>query len=235
MFWTWLWGPLGFVLSTPLTVCLVVLARHTDRLKFFEVLLRSSPALSPPERFYQRMLAGDPDEATLQAEQVLKDARVSKYYDEIVLPGLQLALQDAERGLVGGSRLVEIKHSIEAMLENLSEYKDLASDEEAESERTAEVEQPVAPLIPPEWRRQAVLCVAGRSPLDEAASKIMAQLLHSHGIEVTTLTYDDLSRDESLPVLHRRQEPYPQYAVHAAAAAAEISRCADSDRGLDVG
>jgi hypothetical protein len=121
MFWTWLWGPLGFVLSTPLTVCLVVLARHTERLEFLEVLLGNSPALSPPERFYQRMLAGDPDEATLQAEQILKHTRLAKYYDEVALPGLNLALQDAKRGSLDNSRLIEIKHSIEAMLENLSD------------------------------------------------------------------------------------------------------------------
>jgi hypothetical protein len=157
MFWMWLWGPLGFALSTPLTVCLVVLARHTERMKFVEVLLGSSPALSPPERFYQRMLAGDPDEATLQAEHILKNTRLAKYYDEVVLHGLSLALQDAKRGLLDKHRLVEIKHSIEAMLDNLSDYKDVADDER--NKTTAELERSV---IPSEWPRGAVICVSGR-------------------------------------------------------------------------
>jgi predicted PurR-regulated permease PerM len=59
-FWTWLWGPIGLVLATPLTVCLVVLGRHVERLEFLDVMLGDRPALSPPEIFYQRMLAGDP-------------------------------------------------------------------------------------------------------------------------------------------------------------------------------
>ena len=67
-FWTWLWGPVGLLLSTPLTVCLVVVGRHVDQLKFLDILLGDSPALAPEEGFYQRVLAGDPDEAALQAE-----------------------------------------------------------------------------------------------------------------------------------------------------------------------
>ena len=63
IFWTWLWGPIGLILSTPLTLCLVVLGRHFERLEFLDVMLGDRPALSPVESFYQRMLAGDPDEA----------------------------------------------------------------------------------------------------------------------------------------------------------------------------
>ena len=71
-FWTWLWGPIGLILATPLTMCLVVLGRHVERLKFLEVLLGDRPALSPSENAYQRMLAGDPIEATEQAQSFLK-------------------------------------------------------------------------------------------------------------------------------------------------------------------
>ena len=63
-FWTALWGPIGLVLATPLTVCLVVLGRHVERLEFLDVMFGDRPALSPPEIFYQRMLAGDPTEAS---------------------------------------------------------------------------------------------------------------------------------------------------------------------------
>ena len=70
-FWTWLWGPIGLVLATPLTVCLVVVGRHVDRLQFFDVLLGNEPALTPPQLIYQRMLAGDPIEASQQAQTYL--------------------------------------------------------------------------------------------------------------------------------------------------------------------
>src|SRR3546814_12629673 len=62
IFWTWLWGPVGLLLSTPLTVCLVVLGRHVPQFAFLDVLLGSEPVLSPQESLYQRLLAGDQDE-----------------------------------------------------------------------------------------------------------------------------------------------------------------------------
>ncbi len=88
-FWTWLWGPLGLILSTPLTLCLLVLGRHVDRLEFLDVALGDRPALTPVENFYQRMIAGDPDEAQDQAELLLKERPLSAYYDEVALEGMQ--------------------------------------------------------------------------------------------------------------------------------------------------
>jgi hypothetical protein len=71
IFWTWLWGPLGLLLSTPLTVCLVVLGRHVPQFEFLEVLLGHEPVLKPHQQLYQRLLAGDPVEATDRAEAFL--------------------------------------------------------------------------------------------------------------------------------------------------------------------
>ena len=106
-FWTALWGPIGLVLATPLTVCLVVLGRHVERLEFLDVMFGDRPALSPPEIFYQRMLAGDPTEASEKAEEFLKERSLSSYYDEVALKGLQLAQADAERGALDRERLVK--------------------------------------------------------------------------------------------------------------------------------
>ena len=95
IFWTWLWGPVGLVLATPLTLCLVVLGRHVERLEFLDVLLGDRPALTPAENLYQRMLAGDPDEALDSAEQLLKERSLTSYYDEVALEGLSIAASDA--------------------------------------------------------------------------------------------------------------------------------------------
>jgi predicted PurR-regulated permease PerM len=76
-FWTWLWGPVGLVLATPLTICLVVVGRHVDRLQFLDVMLGDRPPLTPPQLAYQRMLAGDPIEAVEQAHEYLKDSTVT--------------------------------------------------------------------------------------------------------------------------------------------------------------
>ena len=87
-FWTWLWGPLGLLLSTPLTLCLVVLAKHFDRLKFIDVMLGDQPALTPVQKAYQRMLTADPIEAIEQARAFLKEGTVAAYYEEILLGAL---------------------------------------------------------------------------------------------------------------------------------------------------
>jgi hypothetical protein len=90
-FWTWLWGPVGLVLATPLTICLVVVGRHVDRLQFLDIMLGDQPALTPPQLVYQRMLAGDPIEAAEQARTFLKEASLEDYHDTIMLNGLKLA------------------------------------------------------------------------------------------------------------------------------------------------
>jgi predicted PurR-regulated permease PerM len=100
IFWSWLWGPIGLILSTPLTLCLVVIGRHVKRLEFLDVMLGDRPALTPVESFYQRILAGDADEAQDHAELLLRECSLSTYYDEIALKGLQLAANDAQR-LIG--------------------------------------------------------------------------------------------------------------------------------------
>ena len=87
MFWTWLWGPIGLLLSTPLTVCLDVIGRHVERLRFLDVLLGSRPPLSPAQTFYHRILSGSPDEAFEQAEDLLKKKSLSSYYDEVAIEG----------------------------------------------------------------------------------------------------------------------------------------------------
>ena len=96
--WTTLWGPVGLLLSTPLTVCLVVLGRHVPQLAFFDVLLGDEPALPPELKFYQRLLARDPDEATELAEEYLEDEPLEKLYDGVIIPALGLAEHDRLRG-----------------------------------------------------------------------------------------------------------------------------------------
>ena len=91
LFWALLWGPIGLLLATPLTVCLVVLGRHIEALEFIEVLLGDEPALEPEERFYQRLLAGDATEAADQAEKQLKKQSLSAYYDSVPMKALELA------------------------------------------------------------------------------------------------------------------------------------------------
>ena len=208
-FWTWLWGPIGLILSTPLTLCLVVLGRHVERLEFLDVILGDRPALTPVESFYQRMLAGDPDEAREQAEVLLRDRPLSSYYDEVALKGLQLAANDAARGVLTEVQLDKIKSSMQELIDDLDEHDDRepdtreASDSAATTLSRSEQDVPKHPppgkvaedALPPEWRTRApILCIAGRGVLDETAASMLSQLLHKSGLKARVLPHDAASR-----------------------------------------
>ena len=122
VFWTWLWGPIGLLLSTPLTVCAVVLGQHVPGLAFLDVLLGSEPVLSPPQQLYKRLLVGDAIEATEQAEEQLRESSLAEFYDETLIPALALAEQDHVRGSLGEDQLVRVAESAVAMVENLAEW-----------------------------------------------------------------------------------------------------------------
>jgi len=122
IFWTWLWGPLGLLLATPMTVCLAVLGRHVEGLEFFDVLLGDTPALTPEQRFYQRALTGDAAEATYHAELSLKDQSLASYLDTVALSGLKLAERDASRGALDQAQSERVAETVKEMLENLDDF-----------------------------------------------------------------------------------------------------------------
>ena len=97
-FWTWLWGPIGLVLSTPLTACLVVLGRYVPRLEFLGVLLGAKSVMDPEFTYYQRLLARDQDEATDVVNAYLRSHPPETVYDEVLVPALVLAKHDRDSG-----------------------------------------------------------------------------------------------------------------------------------------
>ncbi len=209
IFWTWIWGPIGLVLSTPLTLCLVVLGRHVERLEFLDVLLGDQPALTPVENFYQRMLAEDADETLRQAELFLKEKSLTSYYDEVALKGLQLAANDVARGVLTADGLQFIRTSAHDLIEELAVYDDvdplekkadLAGETKAEPNGVVSTQPPDGSTKTEDqssaWRAgDLVLCLAGRGPLDEVASAMVAQLLSKHGLRTRAEPYVAASRD----------------------------------------
>jgi predicted PurR-regulated permease PerM len=184
IFWAWLWGPVGLILSMPLTLCLVVLGRHVEHLQFIDVLLGDQPALTPAESFYQRMLAGDADEALDQAEVLLRDRSLSQYYDDVALRGLQMAANDSLRGVLTQGQLDHIQESIGALVTDLAEHDD------------------DGPRAAPGAAAGTVLCVAGRGLLDESAGLMLAQILSKRGLHARMASAAAASRGaiESLDV-----------------------------------
>ena len=210
IFWTWLWGPIGLVIATPITLCLVVLGRHVERLEFLDVLFGDRPALTPSENFYQRMLAGDPDEALEHAEQLLKERSLSSYYDEVALKGLQLAANDASREVLTAPQVERISEAIKGLLGDLGSVPDVepppvekkedvagptAAEKELPKEPPVETEPPEPLELPESWRGEApIMCIAGRGPLDEAAATMLAQLLVKHGLGARVVPHEAVSR-----------------------------------------
>jgi predicted PurR-regulated permease PerM len=194
-FWTFLWGPVGLLLSTPLTMCLVVLGRHVERLQFLEVLLGDQPALAPEQSFYQRILADDPDEAAHQAEAFLKEQPLSVYYDQVAIKGLALAQLDVNRGTLNHEQRMRLKAAIDDIIDDLSGHEDASATTVKEGEPGLVPMAPVlsAAELSPNWRGKPVLCVAGRGSLDEASAAMLAQLLEMHGIGARVVPREEVS------------------------------------------
>ncbi|GJD40678.1 hypothetical protein OICFNHDK_3151 [Methylobacterium bullatum] len=185
LFWTWLWGPVGLLLSTPLTVCLVVLGRHVDKLEFLDVLFGDRPALTPVENFYQRILADDPEEAEEHAELILKECSLSSYYDDVVLKGLELAARDAARGVLTPEQKNDIRDTVAVLIAGLDRREVEVPDDDFA----------IPDDIPAAWKQDgAVLCVTGRSFVDESACTILAQLLNKRGIGTRIVPFSDVAR-----------------------------------------
>jgi predicted PurR-regulated permease PerM len=189
-FWTWLWGPVGLLLSTPLTLCLVVLGRHVARLEFLHIVLGDQPALTLSENFYQRMLANDPDEAAHQAEEFLKENSLAAYFDEIAIGGLALAQLDVNRGAIGHHRRVQIKVAVESVIIDLADHTDQASRDAPKDDSRLLQTPGVSAPFPGE---KAVLCIGGRGSLDEAAATMLATLLGREGIAARIVSGEDVS------------------------------------------
>lgn len=208
--WTVLWGPIGLLLSTPITVCLVVLGRHVSGLEVLDTLLGDRPALSPPQIFYQRMLAGDPGEAVLQARDFLKERSLSTYYDEVALEALRLAHEDVARGRLTPERQEVLRRSTLALVAQLDAVSDprprggpvgaeaAAAVIAAGPDRGAATRLLRPADLRPGWGGEApVVCVAQPDTLDAVIARMLAQVLTKHGVPARVA--DVSARDRTLP------------------------------------
>lgn len=202
-FWTVLWGPVGLLLSTPLTVCLVVIGRHVENLAFLDVLLGDSPPLTPAEVFYQRMLANDPAEAADQAQRCLGEMSITQYYDDVALPALIMAQDDAVQGRLDLDRQTRIKAAALEVVEDLGQesgdegrWKLLVAGKKNDGEAHKAAANVLGPEQVPEALRGpgSVMVIGTRGPLDDAAAAMLAQVLAAHGIGASNETFGSLSK-----------------------------------------
>ena len=201
-FWTWLWGPVGLVIATPLTVCLVVVGRHVERLKFLDILLGNRPPLTPPQLVYQRMLAGDPFEAAEQAHDFLRGSSLEDYCDTILLEGLRLAEADRRLGHLDEERLDRIASTVEELVADLEAHHEIGATDPPPPDMSS---NPGAAIAIEQARVQrqlieeksgsprSVLCIPGSGKLDEAAAMVLAYLLRHREIGALAEEADALS------------------------------------------
>jgi hypothetical protein len=180
IFWTWLWGPVGLVLATPLTVCLTVLGRYVPELSFLYTLLSDEDVLTPDSRFYQRLLALDPEEATDFAEEYLNEHTLVSLYDDVFLPALRMAEQDRHQGNLEESREHFILKAARELVEDLGTRPQILAKAAAES-RTHDVPTRVKPA-------RSMLCLPARDEADEIVGLMLAQLLSARGVDVTVVS-----------------------------------------------
>ncbi|MEO7221748.1 MAG: AI-2E family transporter [Devosia sp.] len=203
IFWATLWGMVGLVLATPLTVCLVVLGRYVPQLRFLDILLGSEPVLLPEERFYQRLIAGNVAEAVELSEAELKEGSATEFFDRVAIPALRLAAVDLQRD---SSDLGRRRNVVDAIKDVVDEF-------------DARLPSPVSSL------RGPVVIIGGKTELDGAAASMLAHSLSAVGIETRQSPPMALERDGIVQLdlsaavavvlcyLDLHPEPYIRYAA----------------------
>ena len=179
IFWGTLWGPVGLILSTPLTVCLILMGRYIPQLDFLEILLGDEPVLSPHAHFYQRLLALDQDEAAAIAETYLKENSLGHLYDSVLIPALGLAEKDRHTNALDEGRTEFIQQSTRDLIEEL--------DDSSPTDGDSPVVQNVGDTINGKHSGLRIVCIPARDEADDIVGAMLAQLLRRAGHDAHAL------------------------------------------------
>lgn len=185
LFWTWMWGAVGLLLATPLTVCVVVMGRYIPQLAFLEVLLGDAPVLSPYARLYQRLLARDEDEAAEIVDAFLKDHTRVELYDAVLMPALDLAEQDRHREDLEEDRAHAVYDGMRRIVELVTERPADATPAEA-ADAAATAQWTVDPSDGPPVR---IAVLPARDEADELAGLMLSDVVMQHAGETTVLPH----------------------------------------------
>jgi predicted PurR-regulated permease PerM/CheY-like chemotaxis protein len=194
VFWLWLWGPVGLLLATPLTVCLLVVGKHVPQLSFLDVLLGNEPVFAPEKRIYQRLVAGDQEEAAELLEELLLKQPLVEVYDTVLIPALAMAETHWHRGEYNDGKhkfiLESLKEMIQERIERQQEMQEQAEigDKPESHEDTGLVNLIDSPKL-------CILSLPARSEADEIAAMMLAQVLETKGCAVQTVSVTSLASE----------------------------------------
>ncbi|MEO8213564.1 MAG: AI-2E family transporter [Myxococcales bacterium] len=180
IFWSWLWGPVGLVLSTPLTVCLAVLGKHVPRFSYLAVLLGDEPALENELALYQRLLSDDEDEAQDILEKCFRAMRRGQVFDEVVIPVLLLAGRDRARDEIDEAEHQNLLRTVRALV-------DAGAPPVASDLSDAQALAPMGAAVPTAQPPRRVLGVSARTATDEAIWEMLGQLFDARRVEVESV------------------------------------------------
>jgi predicted PurR-regulated permease PerM len=210
IFWSWLWGPIGLIVSTPLTLCLLVAGRNTRALNLLDVLLGDTPALTMPQRLYQRALSGDSVEIIASARIYLKRNSLAVYCDNVLIPAMYLTAVDFGRGAIDVEQQVRVRSAITNVIATLADDGPRPTRRQQRSsvlhnvnlgralraQRELSAGRWQGPLsVPP---NSITLCVGLATPVDELATEVLVRVLRHQNIDARHLTVEEL-RDAPPP------------------------------------
>jgi AI-2E family transporter len=209
IFWSALWGPIGLVLSTPMTLCLLMIGRHTRALNFLDLLLGDTQALTLPQKFYQRALSGDAEEILAFARAFLKHKSFAAYCDQVLMPALHLAFLDREAGAISLDQQVKMRDLLVAVVSVLSgeprrlrrRHATVLDSQSAglilrqhREQLTGRWQGPVA--VPP---GSILLCLGTGSPADTIAAELLVRSLRDQKLDARHISTPDLDAGSRPP------------------------------------
>ncbi len=204
IFWSWLWGPVGLVVSTPLTLCLVVAGRHVKALNPLDILLGDHQALTMPERFYQRALSADSDELIANARVFLKHNTLAGYCEFVVMPALRLAIFDLERGTITHEQQSKVRNTVVAVIAAIdgprrrltrrrhavSLLEHLSAGQQLRQHRVESIGRWQGPLIVPPG--SVMICLSLGAILDDLATELLVRILRDKKLDARHVSIEDM-------------------------------------------
>jgi hypothetical protein len=203
VFWLWLWGPVGLLLATPLTVCLLVVGKHVPQLSFLDVLLGNEPVFGPKKRIYQRLVAGDQEEADELLEELLEHKPLAEVYDTVLLPVLALAETHWHRGEFSDGRHKFIMESLKEMVQDrVDRQQEIETQKKSEDKPGSNEESSRVDLV--SSPRLCILSLPARSEADEIAAMMLAHVLETRNSIVQAAPITSLA-SEMVDLVERRK------------------------------
>jgi hypothetical protein len=195
-FWAWLWGPVGLLLATPLTVCIIVLGRHVPQLRFFELLLGNQPALATHASYYQRLLARDLKEARELVHDHLRGADPVSVYDDVLIPAIRRARQDRRNEMLDGDGEAFVLQATREIMDQMASEQQVSPNDHGPAACDAPADHLPARVL--------VFGCPAHQDAEELLVRMLRQVMAPAGCEVEEISTKTHSSELLLRIRHEK-------------------------------